>query len=56
MQFFESLFAARTSRCRKLHNIVHSIVVLDEAQLLPPQFLQPILDVLRLLVRHAEPA
>ena len=51
VQFFESLFAARTSRCRKLHNIVDSIVVLDEAQLLPPEFLQPILDVMNALVR-----
>jgi CRISPR-associated endonuclease/helicase Cas3 len=52
VQFFESLFAARTSRCRKLHNMVDAVVVLDEAQLLPPEFLQPILDVLNQLTRH----
>ncbi len=50
VQFFESLFAAKTSRCRKLHNIVNSVVVLDEAQLLPPEFLAPILHVMQDLV------
>ena len=52
VQFFESLYSARPGRCRKLHNIVNSVVILDEAQLLPPELLTPCVDAMNQLVRH----
>lgn len=52
VQLFESIFASRTSRCRKLHNLTDSILILDEAQMLPSELLAPTLLALKGLVKH----
>ncbi len=51
-QFFESLYANRTSKCRKLHHIAESVIIFDEAQMLPVDFLKPCLTVIEELVKY----
>jgi CRISPR-associated endonuclease/helicase Cas3 len=51
VQFFESLFSNKTSRCRKLHRIANSVVIFDEAQNLPVSYLSPSLSALRILLQ-----
>lgn len=52
VRFFESLFSARTSQLRKIHRIADSVVILDEAQMLPLPYLLPCIDALAELTRH----
>lgn len=52
VQFFESLFANKSSKCRKLHNIANSVIIFDEAQMLPNDYMKPCIAMVEELVRN----
>ena len=52
VQFFESMYANRSSKCRKLHNVCNSVLIFDEAQMIPAAHLLPCVASIAYLVRH----
>lgn len=52
VQFFESLFSHKAGKVRKLHNIAGSVIILDEAQSIPKQYVLPCMEVLNELVEN----
>ena len=54
VQFFESLFGNKSSKCRKLHNIANSVVIFDEVQMLPTDYLKPCVAMIEELVNSFE--
>lgn len=52
VQFFESLFSNKSSKCRKLHNITNSVIIFDEAQMIPNDYLKPCMSALEQLLRY----
>ncbi len=52
VQFFESFYSNRPSKTRKLHNVANSVVVFDEAQMIPTKHLLPCIALIGTLVKH----
>lgn len=52
VQFFESLYGNRSSKCRKLHRLANSVIVFDEAQMLPTAHLRPCVAGIANLAAH----
>ena len=52
VQFFESLYSNKSSKCRKIHNIANSVIIFDEAQTLPVSCLRPCVAAISQLVKY----
>lgn len=52
VQFFESLFSNKPSKCRKLHNLANSVIIFDEAQMIPVENLKPCVYGISQLIKY----
>ena len=52
VQFYESLYSNRSAKLRKIHNIANSVVIFDEAQNTPTNYLKPCVFAVAELIRH----
>lgn len=52
VQFFESLHSNKRGKLRKVHNIADSILIFDEAHLMPQKYLKPCLESIAYAARY----
>ncbi|MDO4330467.1 MAG: CRISPR-associated helicase Cas3' [Lachnospiraceae bacterium] len=52
VQFFESVYSNKRGKLRKLHNMADSILIFDEAHLMPQDYLQPCLRAIAYITRY----
>lgn len=52
VQFFESVYANKRGKLRKMHNMSDSILIFDEAHLMPQDYLQPCLQAVAYITRY----
>lgn len=52
VRFFESFYGSKSSQCRKLHNVANSVIIFDEVQSLPDEYLLPCLETIKQLTQY----
>lgn len=52
VRFFESFYGNKSSQCRKLHNVANSVIIFDEVQSLPDEYLLPCLETIKQLTQY----
>lgn len=52
VQFFESVYSNKRSKLRKLHNMADSIIIFDEAHMMPVENLQPCLEAISYITKY----
>ena len=52
VQFFESIYSNKRGKLRKIHNMADSILIFDEAHMMPEKYLQPCLQAVAYITKY----
>lgn len=54
VQFFESVYSNKRGKLRKIHNMADSILIFDEAHMMPEKYLQPCLQAVTYITKYLQ--